>query len=47
MSDQQVDLRFARDNPGHMSQATTSIYLHTEADARREATQVNHRLGRI
>jgi integrase len=40
MTDQQVDLRFVRDNFGHASIATTSAYLHTEDDARHEATQV-------
>lgn len=28
MSDQQVDLRFVRDNLGHTSLVTTSTYLH-------------------
>ncbi|MFL9989017.1 tyrosine-type recombinase/integrase [Paraburkholderia sediminicola] len=45
MSDQQVDLRFVRDNLGHTSLATTSIYLHAEDDARHQATQTRHRLG--
>ncbi|KWF17834.1 tyrosine-type recombinase/integrase [Burkholderia ubonensis] len=45
MSDQQVDLRFVRDNLGHASLATTSVYLHAEDDARHEATQARHRLG--
>ncbi|MGN5478026.1 tyrosine-type recombinase/integrase [Cupriavidus basilensis] len=43
MSDRQVDLRHVRDNFGHASIATTSIYLHTEDDARHEATQDGHR----
>ncbi len=43
MSDRQVDLRHVRDNFGHASIATTSIYLHTEDDARHEATQDKHR----
>ncbi|MCG5076619.1 tyrosine-type recombinase/integrase [Paraburkholderia tagetis] len=45
MTDQQVDLRFVRDNLGHASLATTSVYLHAEDDARHEATQTRHRLG--
>ncbi|AEI82036.1 hypothetical protein CNE_BB1p06160 (plasmid) [Cupriavidus necator N-1] len=45
MSDQQVDLRHVRDNLGHASIATTSIYLHTEDDARHEATEDKHRIG--
>jgi site-specific recombinase XerD len=45
MTDQQVDLRFVRDNFGHASIATTSAYLHTEDDARHEATQERHWIG--
>ncbi|KVU25000.1 integrase [Burkholderia ubonensis] len=45
MTDQQVDLRFVRDNLGHASLATTSVYLHAEDDARHKATQTRHRLG--
>ncbi|QOT82061.1 tyrosine-type recombinase/integrase [Cupriavidus basilensis] len=45
MTDQQVDLRFVRDNFGHASISTTSAYLHTEDDARHEATQERHRIG--
>ncbi|MBB1633691.1 tyrosine-type recombinase/integrase [Cupriavidus sp. UME77] len=45
MTDQQVDLRFVRDNFGHASISTTSAYLHTEDDARHEATQARHRIG--
>ncbi|ODV43858.1 integrase [Cupriavidus sp. UYMMa02A] len=45
MSDGQVDLRHVRDNFGHASIATTSIYLHTEDDARHQATQERHRIG--
>ncbi len=45
MSDRQVDLRYVRDNFGHASIATTSIYLHTEDDARHEATRDKHRIG--
>jgi len=45
MVDGQVDLRFVRDNLGHASLTTTSIYLHAEEDLRHEATQAKHRLG--
>ncbi|CAN7761672.1 tyrosine-type recombinase/integrase [Cupriavidus necator] len=45
MTDHQVDLRFVRDNFGHASIATTSGYLHSEEDARHEATQERHRIG--
>lgn len=45
MTDGQVDLRFVRDNLGHASLATTSVYLHAEDDARHQATQAGHRLG--
>ena len=45
MTDQQVDLRFVRDNFGHSSLSTTSGYLHSEEDARHEATQERHRIG--
>ncbi len=45
MTDQQVDLRYVRDNFGHASIATTSGYLHSEEDARHQATQERHRIG--
>jgi len=45
MTDQQVDLRYVRDNFGHASIATTSVYLHSEEDARHQATQERHRIG--
>ncbi|SOZ34914.1 protein of unknown function [Cupriavidus neocaledonicus] len=45
MTDQQVDLRFVRDNFGHSSLSTTSGYLHSEEDARHRATQERHRIG--
>jgi len=45
MSDRQVDLRFVRDNLGHTSIAVTNAYLHTEDDARHEATEQRHRIG--
>ena len=45
MTDWQVDLRYVRDNFGHTSISTTSGYLHSEEDARHEATQARHRIG--
>lgn len=45
MTDQQVDLRFVRDNFGHASISTTSAYLHTEDDVRHQATQERHQIG--
>ncbi|SPS03047.1 tyrosine-type recombinase/integrase [Cupriavidus taiwanensis] len=45
MTDRQVDLRYVRDNFGHWSISTTSAYLHSEEDARHEATQARHRIG--
>ncbi|WP_373460893.1 recombinase XerD [Cupriavidus pinatubonensis] len=33
------------DNFGHVSIATASIYLHTEDDARHNATRDKHRIG--
>lgn len=44
MTDQQLDLRFVRGNFGHASISTTNAYLHTEDDARHEATQDRHPL---
>ncbi|MDP9607499.1 UNVERIFIED_ORG: site-specific recombinase XerD [Variovorax paradoxus] len=40
-----VDLKVVRDNLGHANISTTSIYLHTEDDARHDATAVGHRVG--
>lgn len=45
MTDQQLDLRFGRDNFGHASISTTSGYLHTEDDVRHQATGNAHRIG--
>jgi len=45
MTDQQVDMRFVRDNSRHSSLSTTSAYLHSEENARHEATQERHRVG--
>jgi site-specific recombinase XerD len=37
-----IDLRFVRDNFGHNSISTTSIYLHSEANSRHDATERYH-----
>ncbi|MCR6475968.1 tyrosine-type recombinase/integrase [Variovorax sp. ZS18.2.2] len=42
---EKADLKIVRDNLGHANLTTTSIYLHTEDDARHEATQQAHRVG--
>ncbi|MFM0625216.1 tyrosine-type recombinase/integrase [Paraburkholderia xenovorans] len=40
-----VDLRTIRDNLGHVSLSTTSLYLHTEDDARHRETVDRHRMN--
>jgi integrase/recombinase XerD len=40
-----MDLKLVRDNLGHSNIATTSIYLHSEDDARHDATTRAHRIG--
>jgi site-specific recombinase XerD len=40
-----VDLRTIRDNLGHVSLNTTSLYLHTEDDARHTETVKRHRMN--
>ncbi|MHB8453270.1 MAG: tyrosine-type recombinase/integrase [Acidiferrobacterales bacterium] len=45
MADGQLDLRFVRDNLGHASLTTTSVYLHAEEDERHAQTERRHRLG--
>jgi integrase/recombinase XerD len=40
-----IDLKLVRDNLGHSNIATTSIYLHSEDDARHDATSRAHRIG--
>lgn len=42
---EKVDLKVVRDNLGHANISTTSIYLHTEDDARHDATMAAHRIG--
>jgi integrase/recombinase XerD len=41
----QVDLKAVRDNLGHANIATTNTYVHTEDDARHDATSSTHRAG--
>jgi len=45
MTDQQADLRCVRENFGHSSLSTNSASLHSEEDARHDATQERHRIG--
>lgn len=40
-----MDLKAVRDNLGHANIATTSIYVHTEDDARHDQTSSGHRVG--
>ncbi|OUL91817.1 tyrosine-type recombinase/integrase [Paraburkholderia hospita] len=44
MADQQVDLRLVRDNLGHASLTTTSLYLHVDDDRRHQETDEKHRI---
>jgi integrase/recombinase XerD len=39
-----MDLKEVRDNLGHSNIATTSIYVHSEDDARHDATNLGHRV---
>ncbi|WP_246174197.1 tyrosine-type recombinase/integrase [Paraburkholderia hayleyella] len=45
MADGGVDLRTVRDNLGHVSLNTTSLYLHAEDDERHRETVQRHRMG--
>jgi integrase/recombinase XerD len=40
-----IDLKAVRDNLGHTNLATTSVYVHSEDDARHDATNAGHRLN--
>lgn len=42
---EKADLKVVRDNLGHANISTTSIYLHTDDNARHDATQEVHRVG--
>ncbi len=42
---EKADLKVVRDNLGHANISTTSIYLHTEDDARHDATEAVHHAG--
>jgi integrase/recombinase XerD len=42
---EKADLTVVRDNLGHANISTTSIYLHSEEDARHDATTAVHRVG--
>jgi site-specific recombinase XerD len=44
MADHQVDLRLVRDNLGHASLTTTSLYLHVDDDRRHHETDEKHRI---
>ena len=45
MANSEVDLRHVRDNLGHESLTTTSVYLHSSDDARHADTEAKHKLG--
>lgn len=42
---EKADLKVVRDNLGHANISTTSIYLHSEDDARHDATSAAHSVG--
>ncbi|WP_224011755.1 tyrosine-type recombinase/integrase [Paraburkholderia tropica] len=44
MADGDVDLRMVRDNLGHASISTTSLYLHSDDDRRHRETEAKHRI---
>jgi site-specific recombinase XerD len=44
MADGDVDLRLIRDNLGHASLTTTSLYLHADDDQRHRETEQKHRI---
>jgi site-specific recombinase XerD len=45
MADEGIDLRMVRDNLGHASLTTTSLYLHDEDDRRYAETEEKHRIN--
>jgi site-specific recombinase XerD len=44
MTDAGLDVKVVRDNFGHATISTTSIYVHSENDARHDATQAAHKI---
>jgi site-specific recombinase XerD len=44
MADGHLDLRLVRDNLGHASLTTTSLYLHSDDDQRHRETEEKHRI---
>ena len=42
---EKADIKVVRDNLGHASISTTSLYLHSEDDARHDVTAAAHRVG--
>jgi site-specific recombinase XerD len=44
MADGNLDLRLVRDNLGHASLTTTSLYLHIDDDKRHRETEEKHRI---
>jgi len=44
MTDAGMDVKTVRDNFGHATISTTSIYVHSEDDVRHDATQAAHRI---
>jgi len=44
MADGDIDLRLIRDNLGHASLTTTSLYLHADDDQRHRETEEKHRI---
>lgn len=42
---EKADLKVVRDNLGHANISTTSVYLHSEDDARHDATSAGHSVG--
>ena len=44
MANNQVDLRYVRDNLGHESISTTNTYLHSSDDARHRETEEHHKV---
>lgn len=44
MTDAGIDVKTVRDNFGHATISTTSIYVHSEDDARHDATQAAHQI---